>query len=128
MFAGLNNQEVSNIFGTSTWYTIWDSGFTNPINPYFGIYTKYKPLDKRENTEVNGIVYIIKNKEIGAVVLDLEYEIGKNQKNIFEQVYYFPGAPKLLISPQKWSTQGYWQALCTCVEQHEIIKDRPSYS
>ena len=40
---------------------------------------------------------------MGTFFLDLEYDTGKLHIIIFEQVYYFPGAPKLLVSPQKWA-------------------------
>ena len=36
-------------------YRIWDSIYTHSINPYFELYTKYKPLEKGDNTKVNGI-------------------------------------------------------------------------
>ena len=53
------------------WYTLWDSGFTHSINHYFDLYTKYKPLYKGGDTEVNGIIVLGKLKGIGTVTLDL---------------------------------------------------------
>ena len=42
-------------------------------------------------------------KGIGTIILDLEYDIVKIHNLTFKQVYYLPGAPNLLISPQKWA-------------------------
>ena len=39
-FTGTNNQEVLNTFDTSMQYTLWDSGFTQYINPYFELNTE----------------------------------------------------------------------------------------
>ena len=103
MFVGTNNQEVPTSFYTSTRYTIWDSGCTHYINPYFEIYTQYKPLEKGYDAEVNGIGGLINTKGIGTFTLELEYDTGKIHNIIKKNVYYFPGAPKLLISPQKLS-------------------------
>ena len=82
---------------------LWDSGFTHFINPYFELYTHYKPLEKGDDTEVNGVRGLIKPKGIVTIVLDMEDDTGKIHNNIFEQVYYFPGVPNLLIVPPKWS-------------------------
>ena len=76
-FVGTNNQEVPTSFYTSTRYTIWDSGCTHYINPYFEIYTQYKPLEKGYDAEVNGIGGLINTKGIGTFTLDLEYDTGK---------------------------------------------------
>ena len=56
-----------------------------------------------DGTEVNGIGGLIKPKGISIVVLDLKYGTGKIQSLNFEQVCYFPGAPKFLFRPQKWA-------------------------
>ena len=45
---------------------------------------------------------IIKPKGIGTVTLELEYNTVKLHNIIFENIYYFPGATNILISPQKW--------------------------
>ena len=45
----------------------------------------------------------INTKGIGTVVLDLKDDMGQIHNLTFKQVYYFPGATKLLTSPQKWS-------------------------
>ena len=82
---------------------LWDLGCTQSANPYFELYIELKNVEKGEDTEVNDIVGIIKPKGIGTVVLDLEDGTGKLHTFIFEQVYYFPIAPKLLVSPQKWA-------------------------
>ena len=71
--------------------------------PYFELYTQYKHLEKGDNTEVNGTGRFTKPKGIGAIVLDQEDNTGKISNIIFEQVYYFPGEPKLLVIPQKWA-------------------------
>ena len=76
-FSRSNNQEVSTTFDTSTRYTIWDSGCTHYINPYFEIYTQYKPLEKGYDAEVNGIGGLINTTGIGTFTLDLEYDTGK---------------------------------------------------
>ena len=84
-------------------YMLWDSGFTHFINPYFELYTHYKPLEKGDDTEVNGIGGIVNPKGVVIVILDLEYNTGQIHNLIFEQVYYLPRAPNLLTSPQKWA-------------------------
>ena len=71
---------------TSTRYNLWDSGCTHPINLYFELYTEYKPLEKGDDTVVNGIGGIIKPKEIGTTILDLEGDKGKLHSITFEQV------------------------------------------
>ena len=43
---------------------------------------------------------IIKPKGIGTVTLELEYNTVKLHNILFENIYYFPGAPNILISPQ----------------------------
>ena len=70
-FSRTNNQEGPTNFNTSTGYTLWYLGFTNSINPYFDLYTKYKPLYKGGDTENNGIIVLSKLKGIGTVTLDL---------------------------------------------------------
>ena len=82
-------------------YTLWDSGLAHPINPYFELYTEYKPPGKEDNTEVNNIGGFINPKRIGNAVLDLENYKGKIHNLTFKQVYSLPGAPKLLVIPQK---------------------------
>ena len=94
-----NNQEGPTIVGTSTRCIIWDSGCTRSINPSFWLYTENKPLVKEDDTEVNGIGGIIKPKGIFTVVLDLEDNTGQIHNLTFKQVCYFPGEPKILISP-----------------------------
>ena len=84
-------------------YTLWYSRCNHPINPYFELYTQYKPLEKGDNIDINGIRGIIKPKGIDTVVLDPEYDTGKLHNLIFKNVYYFHGAPEILISPQKWA-------------------------
>ena len=54
-FTVTNNHDVQTTLYTSTWYMFWDSGCTHYINPYFDLYIDYKPLEKGNNTEVNGI-------------------------------------------------------------------------
>ena len=81
-------------------YTLWESGCTHSIDPYIKLYTEYKPLENGDNTEGNGLGGIINHKGICTIVLDLEYDTVKLQNIIFEQVYYFPGAPNLLIIPK----------------------------
>ena len=89
------------IFETSMRYTLWESGCTYSINNYCELYTEYKNLDNGDNIEVNGIRSIIKPKGIGTLNLDLEYDTVKIHNICFKNVYYFPGAHKLLIGPQK---------------------------
>ena len=64
-------------FYTSTWYTIWDLWWTYSVNPYFDLYTQYNPLEKGDDTEVNGIGGLMKTKGIGTAVLDMEDDRGK---------------------------------------------------
>ena len=54
-------------------------------------------------TQVNGIGGLTKPQVIGHIVLELEYKTGKIHKLTFENVYYFPEAPKLLVGPQTWA-------------------------
>ena len=54
-FTRTKNLEVLTNFDTSTLFTLWDSVCTHSINPYFQLYTEYKPLDWSDNAEVNGI-------------------------------------------------------------------------
>lgn len=72
VFTGTENQEVLTAFDTSTWFSQWDSGYTNSINAYFELYTEYKTLDPGDYTQVNGIGGIIKPQGIGIIVLSLE--------------------------------------------------------
>ena len=51
----------------------------------------------------------MKTQGVGTIILDLEDDTGKTRNINFENVYYFPGAPKLLISPHKWA-RGIWEA------------------
>ena len=101
-FTITRKQESLTAFETSTWFTLWHSGCTHYVNSYFELYTEYKPLDMGGYTEVNGIGGIIKPQGIGTVVLDLEDDTGKFYNLNFENFYYFPGAPKLLIVPHRW--------------------------
>ena len=103
LFAGTNNQEVLKTFNNSTYYTLWDSESNNSINPYFEINTHCKPLGKEDCIEINGIRGIINTKGIVTFALILEDYIGKLQHIIFKNVYYFPGAPNIFISPQEWA-------------------------
>ena len=41
-------------------------------------------------------------KGIVTIILDLEEDTGEHYIINFEQVYYSPRAPTLLVSPQKW--------------------------
>ena len=70
--SGTNNQDGPTDVDISIRYTLWDSGFNPSINPYFELYTEYKPLEKGDDAEVNGIGGLIKTKGIGTVVLELE--------------------------------------------------------
>ena len=55
------------------------------------------------DAEVNSIGGIIKPQGICPIVLDLEGDMGKIHNLNFKNVYYFSGAPKIVITPQKWS-------------------------
>ena len=46
--------------------------------PYFEIYTQYKPLETGYNTEVNVIRGIIKPKGVGPFIMGLQYDTGKS--------------------------------------------------
>ena len=94
---------TTHFWHTTTLYKIWYSGCTYSINTYFKIYTQFKPLWNRVDTEVNGIRVTINTKEISNFTLEMEDGKGKIHNIRFEQVYYFPGVPKLLVRPQKWS-------------------------
>ena len=78
-------------------------GCTHSTNPYFDLYTEYKPLGKEDDTELNGIGGFIKTKGIGTILLELEDETGQIHNLTFKQIYYFPITPKLLVGPHKWS-------------------------
>ena len=52
-------------------YMLWGSGCTHSFNTYFELYTEYKPLEKGDDIEVNGIGDIIKTKVVGTIFLDL---------------------------------------------------------
>ena len=84
-------------------YTLWDSGCTHSINPYFELYTELKNLEKVNDIELNYIGGIINPKGICTAVLDLKYDTGKLNYLTFEKIYELSGAPNLLISPQKWT-------------------------
>ena len=49
-FTGTNNKEGQTVSDNSTRYTLWDSGYNHSINPYFDLYTEYKPLGKEDGT------------------------------------------------------------------------------
>ena len=100
-FSGETNQYDLTTFDTATRYTLWYSGCTHSVNPYFELYIQYKSLEKGNDTEFNGAGGIINPKGIGNIVLDLEDDTDEFCYIVFEQFYYFPGAPKLLVSPQK---------------------------
>ena len=100
-FTVTNNQESPTIFYASTRYTLWDSGCTHSINHYFDIYTEYKTLGKEGYIEINGIGGLINPKGVGTFFLYLEDYTGQIHNLNFKQVYYLPGAPKILSSPQK---------------------------
>ena len=111
---GTSNQEVPTPFETSTRYILWDSGCTYSINTYFDIYTQYTPLEKGDNTEGNITRGIINPKGEGTVILYLKDDTGKLHNIIFKNAYYFPGAPKILISPQKRAQdRGVFMSLST---------------
>ena len=98
-FSGTKNQESLIKFDTSTRYKLWDSGCTHSVNPYFDLYTEYHPLEEGYMKRVNGIGGIIKPKGLGKIYLDLDNDTGDLHHLIFHNVYYFPGEPKILISP-----------------------------
>ena len=56
-----------------------------------------------DNTEISLIGGLIHPKGVGAIVLDLEDDRVQIHNLTFKQVYFFPGAPKLLIVPHKWA-------------------------
>ena len=85
LFSGTNNQEGPTKFDTSMWYMLWYSGCTHSINPYFELYTHYKPLEKGDDTEVNGVRGLIKPKGIVTIVLDMEDDTGKIHNNILNK-------------------------------------------
>ena len=66
--------------------TLWYWGCNHSINPYFESYTQYKPLDNRDDTEVNGIGGITKPKEIGTFVPEMEDYTDKLHNIIFKNV------------------------------------------
>ena len=66
---------------------LYESGYNYFINPYFDIFTQYKPLEKGENVEVNDIGGVVKTKGINTVALNLEDDTGKLHSLIFEQIY-----------------------------------------
>ena len=72
-----NNQYIPNTFDTYMQYMLWESGCTHYINPYFELYTQYKPLMKGDDIEVNSIGGIINPKGIVAAILYLEDNTGK---------------------------------------------------
>ena len=49
-------------FDTSFRCMLWDSRCTHSTNPYFDLYTEYKPLDNGDVTKFNGIEELIKPK------------------------------------------------------------------
>ena len=102
-------QEVPTDCNTSKQFTLWDLGCTHSINSYFKLYTDYKPLYPADDIEVNSIGGLMKTHGVGTIILDLEDNTGKTRNINFENVYYFPGAPKLLVSPHKWA-RGIWEA------------------
>ena len=69
----------------------------SPHQPLFSAIHRVQTLEKGDFTKVNGIGGLIKPKEISTLFLDLEYDTGKLHILTFQQYYYFPGAPKLLI-------------------------------
>ena len=97
------NQEDRKTFDTYAQFTLWYSGCTPLINTYFKIYTEYKSLYPGGNTEVKGIGGLIKPQGIETIILGLEDNTDKIHNLNLENVYYFPDAPNLLISPQKQS-------------------------
>ena len=70
-FTVTNNQDGTTVFDFYMCYMLWYSGCTHFVNPYFELYIYYKPLEKGDDTEVNGIGGTIKTKGIGTVVLGL---------------------------------------------------------
>ena len=71
-FIRMNNQEGPTTFNTPMWSTLWDSGFTHSINPYFELHTEHKPLYPGDGTSVNSIGRVIKHQMTGTIILDLE--------------------------------------------------------
>ena len=53
--------------------------------------------------EVNRIGGIVKTQGTGAIFLELEDKNGNIHKLKFENVYYLPGATKLVITYQQWA-------------------------
>ena len=45
-------------------YTLWDSGYTNSINTYFGLYIDYRPLYPANTIESNEIMAPVNHKGI----------------------------------------------------------------
>ena len=78
-------------------------GRTNYINPYLELYKYCKYLYPGYIIQVIGIVGIIKTQVRGTFFVDLEYDTGKIHNLNFGGVYYLPGPPKLIITPQEWS-------------------------
>ena len=68
-----------------------------------------------ENMEVNSIAGLTKPQGNSTIVLDLEDDAGKIHNLNFKNFYYFPGAPKILVVPQKWA----WYR-----EESEVIRKR----
>ena len=56
-----------------------------------------------DNTKLNGIGGIINPKILGTISMDMEDDAGYIHHLNFHNVYYFPSAPKLLVSPQTWA-------------------------
>ena len=71
---------------------------------YFYLHIEYRPLDPGDTTQVNLIEGVAKPQGIGTIFLELEDNTGKIHKLKFENIYYFPVSPNLLISPQKWAS------------------------
>ena len=67
-FTRTNNQEGLTAFDTYIHFTLWDSGFTHFINPYFELYTYYKPLDIEDDMEVNIIGEFVKPQGIETII------------------------------------------------------------
>ena len=74
---GTENKEVPTSLNMSTRYTIWGSGCTNSIYPYFKISIEYKTLDPDDTIQANGIGKLIKHQGICTIFLEFEDDNGK---------------------------------------------------
>ena len=61
---------------------IWDSGYTNSINPYVDLNTKYRSLEPTNTIELIGIGGSAKPNGIVIIVLDIEDDNDNTHKII----------------------------------------------